>query len=359
MTEHDTADHSDSETLRRYAYVDTAIGGVSRRNHPMRLDTFRPPAGAADVYTTAVRYDEGLVQHWRSHRNAYGRPTVAGYRGMCYADGFFSDFDSEGDLARAHAEVRRFVLFLIYDEDVPAEAICIVFSGRKGFHVTVPDSLFGGFAPGADLPARLGALAAHWARLADLSTLDLSVYRHLNLFRVPNTKHGTTGLYAIELTADELHTLGPETIRTLAQQPRRLDWLSAEEFLPRPALRELWQRTAAAGATVGPPTVERPPGEPVPRGKRHSYLVSLNATLERKGITPDGRLAMLRAANDTELAEPLDDAELAQIAAHGHPGGAAEGWRRLDLGADQRPRPHTAAGPSRRLRRSRFVVEVW
>jgi hypothetical protein len=328
-----------SDRSSAFRYGDTAIGGVNHRNHPTALDAFHPPAGAVDVYTTAVRYDDGLLEHWRAHRNAAGHRTVAGYRGACTASGFFSDFDSAGDLSRALDDVRRFVRFLIYEEDVPAEAIRIVFSGRKGFHVEVPDSLFGGFEPDAALPARLGVLAEHWAQRAGITTLDLSVYRHLNLFRVPNTRNGTTGLYAIELTATEIQTLDADTIRQLARQPRRVDWLPATEFLPRPTLRELWQRTAAAARTQ-PPAVEREPGATVPQGKRHPYLISLNAALERKGVSAAGRRAMLRAANATELAEPLDDAEIGQIAAHAHPDGDREDWSGDD---DQPPEPFDQA----------------
>jgi hypothetical protein len=327
---------SDSSAFR---YVDTAIGGVNRRNNPMRLEDFHPPAGAVDVYTTAVLYDDGLPAHWREHRNAAGRRSVAGYRGACYADGFFSDFDSDGDLGRALDDVRRFVCFLMYEEDVPAEAIRIVFSGRKGFHVEVPNTLFGGFEPDANLPARLGVLAEHWATRAGLTTLDLSVYRHLNLFRVPNTKNGKTGLYAIELTATEIQVLDADTIRTLAHEPRRLEWLPADEFLTRDTLRELWQRTAGA-ARSQPPTTEREPGATVPLGKRHPYLISLNAMLERKGVSAAGRLAMLRAANATELAEPLDDAEIVSIAAHDHPDGDREDWYG---DGDQPPEPFDQA----------------
>jgi hypothetical protein len=51
-------------------------------------------------------------------------------------------------------------------------------------------------------------------------TLDLSVYTRPRMWRVINSRHGTSGLYKVELFHDELRNATPEEIRALARAPR-------------------------------------------------------------------------------------------------------------------------------------------
>jgi hypothetical protein len=186
-----------------YEYVDTAIGGVANRNHVMRLAEFHPPAGADGVFATYFRYTRAL-KDWRdNHRNEYGNPTVKGYRGACHAAFLPFDFDAP-DPADALADVRRLLRYLNDALDVPPDAVRLNFSGSKGFHAELPETLFGGFEPGESLPARFAELASYLARQAGVTTNDATLYEHLRLYRLPNTRHSTTRLYAAPLTAGEV-----------------------------------------------------------------------------------------------------------------------------------------------------------
>ena len=54
--------HSDTG---QYVFVDTAVGGLEHRNHPMRVDEFNPPVGNLDTFKTFLQYGQQLVEHQR------------------------------------------------------------------------------------------------------------------------------------------------------------------------------------------------------------------------------------------------------------------------------------------------------
>jgi hypothetical protein len=181
-----------------FCYVDTAVGGSNHRNRVMRLDELCPPANAVDVFATYFRYDEGLVEHWKTHRNDLGNPTVKGYRGPCWSPVLPYDLDAP-DPADALADVCRLLRYVGDTFNVPPDAVRLNYSGSKGFHAELPGVLFGHFEPGPNLPDRFAELAGYLARQAGLTTHDPTLYEHLRLYRLPNTIHGKTQRYAVPL----------------------------------------------------------------------------------------------------------------------------------------------------------------
>jgi hypothetical protein len=138
----------------------------------------------------------------------------------------------------------RVVRTLQARHDVPPAAIRIYFSGGKGFSLEIPGALFGGFAPAADLSPRFNRLVVDL--FGDCSTLDPSIYETIRLWRWPNSRHGTSRLFKIRLSARELETLGMDAIRALAVSPRPFspdppddDWGAA------PSLVDAWSDTIA------------------------------------------------------------------------------------------------------------------
>jgi len=280
----------------------------------MPLEQFRHAPTDVDVYVTAFRYTEALVEHWKTHTNAAGRPTVSGFRGACWAPALFFDFDHEDDPALAIADAVRLITYFHEAYDAPLEAFTLTFSGSKGVHVGIPGTLFGGFEPCDTLPARFGVLAEYLVNKADATaTADLSIYQHLRLFRVENTVHSKTGAYAIPLTADVLRTLDLNAIRDLARQPRTIERLPDDEWIARPELADLWHRSEAA-AKAARTEVQREPGVKLRPGQRHRWLLSVAAGLVTRNTSEAGILATLRALNATETDDPKPDADLVALA---------------------------------------------
>ncbi len=181
-----------------YVYVDTAMGGVHNRNTVMKLSDFNPVAGVPDCFTTYLRFTEDLLDYTHSNLSATtGKPSVAGYPGPALAEFLPFDFDDKKDPGRALAEAAHFVKFWEKKYGFPPEALRIFWSGMKGVSIEVPADLFGGFEPSVDIAQRLEVLAAKMTPGA--KTLDTTIYEKMRLWRVPNTRHGSSGLYKVPL----------------------------------------------------------------------------------------------------------------------------------------------------------------
>src|SRR5437667_3820451 len=95
--------------LDAYCYVDTAVGGVSHRNHVMRVEDFRPRRGAVDCYRTYLQFTDALVAYLKINRNKKGNPSVKGYPGPALALVLPFDCDCEEDPTRALVDAQRVV----------------------------------------------------------------------------------------------------------------------------------------------------------------------------------------------------------------------------------------------------------
>ena len=191
-----------SEPTAAYCYVDTAFGGVDHRNNVRRIDQVRLN-GQADCYASYQRATDTLLTWVRTHTNDKGKRTVAGFDGKTWTPFLPLDFDHEADPAVALGWLRR-VLLKLDAWGVNLRAVRVYFSGGKGFHAEIPGTLFGGFEPGTDLHRRLKRAAE--LLMGDIP-FDGSIYDKLRLWRLPNSAHGSTGLYKVPLTAHEALTL--------------------------------------------------------------------------------------------------------------------------------------------------------
>lgn len=299
-----------------YLWVDTATGGVHNRNHVMPLADYRPPKGAADCYATWMRFTEDLASYARTNSNSKtGRPSVAGYPGPCWAEFFPFDFDSEADPSLAVCDAARFVQFLEAQYRVPADVVRIYWSGNKGISLELSATLFGGFEQSPHLAAVLKERARFL--LTGYPTGDLSIYEKLRLWRVPNTRHGKSGLFKVPITTKELFAGDLEAIRELARAPRHLAGLEAAPQ-PQPLLVNLL--TKASGATAaargGTAVAPRPRGwvaptlEHLSQGSRNVDLFAVACRLRSAGFTVDETVALL-APHAEHAGFPLD--ELAQL----------------------------------------------
>jgi hypothetical protein len=85
--------------------VETAQGGAQNRGvlQAVQQVSFRP--GESDNFATCFQYTEELRQHLaRTTRPASGKPSVAGYRGPCWAPIVPFDFDCAANPAVAREE---------------------------------------------------------------------------------------------------------------------------------------------------------------------------------------------------------------------------------------------------------------
>jgi hypothetical protein len=224
-----------------YDYVDTAFGGANNRNNVMSLSALdaklRSINDTPDCFKTVLRFTEELKDYAATNPSPKtGKPpSVSRFPGPAFASFVPEDLDCKDNPTTALRDARILLQRLEADYDVPAEALWIFFSGLKGFAIELPAALFGGFDPSPEIGDVIKAIASSLA--TGLKTFDPSVYDKLHLWRIPNTKHGESGLYKIPLKRREIFHFDIHRIRRWAESPRSDLWLPDEEQLkPVPAL---------------------------------------------------------------------------------------------------------------------------
>lgn len=201
-------------------------GCMVERPTSLLLDCYgRPEVGESFA---SVFFYPALACEYRANPNTgtdgdkgWGAGSIAGYEGpVKVRDGLHFDFDHE-EPAHSLVDVRAFTASLIGAYHVAPQNIRVFFSGKKGFHVIVLDPSFQA-QPGSEavpeaIKKACTTLAGH------LESFDPKVYNRTSLFRIPNSKHGKTGLYKIPLTLSEVDTQSLEAIRDLARTQRRVE----------------------------------------------------------------------------------------------------------------------------------------
>jgi hypothetical protein len=228
-----------------FRFIEIAAGALSHRNVIVDADTYTAPTGKAEQYRSVYLHlkdlDDYAITHPVKTKTGEVRPSVAGYDGAVLATAVHFDLDHT-DLDVPLTWARLLIRRLHYEYDVPLAAIRCAFSGSKGFHLHIPASLFGGFAPGVDVPGRIKRLALALVEGLEIA-LDTTVYERIRLWREPNTINTKSGLYKIPLRAEEVLTLDIEAIKDLAATPREIETTPDDEWLPRPELVALWEAT--------------------------------------------------------------------------------------------------------------------
>lgn len=131
----------------------------------------------------------------------------------------YFDIDSV-DTDVSLTEARKLVTYL--REYIPVSAIRIYFSGKKGFHIEC-EAVALGVTPSNNLPTLYRYIANQLKDELSLTTFDFAVYDPRRMWRLPYSKHQVTGLYKIEITADELQDLSFSEIADIAKEPRKLE----------------------------------------------------------------------------------------------------------------------------------------
>ena len=247
---------------------------------------------------TSFWYD----QDFQAHVNKYS--SVAGFDGSCWLPWLWFDIDRADDLEAAQQATRKLVSWLLDNTEMTPDDLLVFFSGSKGFHLGCP--MPSDAQPALDFHKRSRGLAEAVATAAGVLPIDLAIYNKCQPFRLPNSKHATTGLYKGRLSVSELNGWSLEQIKQAARQPRPFKLV-----LPTGGhgglLRVLWEKTAA----VAPNTTHTPEADG--QGNGRTKLNALTLDFIRQGATEGDRHRLLfsAAANlaefgcSPELAEAL------------------------------------------------------
>ena len=136
---------------------------------------------------------------------------------------FYLDIDNS-NLGQSHMDARKFVDYILssYGDIYPK----VWFSGSKGFHILIPQQLFGAVG-NSKLIYHWQYLAGYFAKELQIDTIDKGSYTLPRLWRIENTpnyksikKEGDPLLYKIPLSLYELGHLSIDDIKSLAIRPR-------------------------------------------------------------------------------------------------------------------------------------------
>jgi hypothetical protein len=313
----------------RYRFVDFAAQAQPGfRNHIVTVNEVAALVaqhGAVECYASIFCFADEILLYLAEHR-VDGRPSIAGYDGRVWAPFLPLDIDAPPQVGPEEGldVARRVYRLLVERWQTPAAAVHVYFSGAKGFHVLIDTRVFGRVAPSQDLHRVFSRLRLQIIREvpdAARPLVDLAIGDKVRLLRLPNSRHGGSGLYKIALTAAELLTCSAAEIRGLAHAPRPLPRVTAAGLLPMeavagvPSLVPLFQRARRAlrrergphpytlGRAAGPPedalcaARQAMWRNPIPRGSRNNVAIRLASAFRLAGYSRNHTTELLLGWN--------------------------------------------------------------
>lgn len=141
---------------------------------------------------------------------------------------FHLDFDADQeDITPACMDLRKLLYEIMPSYGVNPSIVPIYYSGGKGFHATIFNTLLGTEKGSSILPQIYGVMAKELKK--QLPTLDAGIYKtgKGQLYRIPNIKRETKGgIHKIPLRPSEVQENGGlsiDDIKELARKPRLID----------------------------------------------------------------------------------------------------------------------------------------
>ncbi len=298
--------------MNEFIYADYAIGNVNRRNNIQDIRSFKLNGVITDCYRSIFLFDESLKFYVEKTNS------VTGYAGPHTTELLLFDFDSD-DLEAVKNEVYNFVNHLFFNYDIPFDYIRIAFSGSKGFHISIPMTVFADEIKPSEKFYQVYKNVAQ--ELSEgFKFVDYSIYELKRLFRITNTIHSKTRLYKVPITLDELK-LSIEDIKALATAPRMLGYTNPTEMIVVETLGEIynkWLNYKPISKGIGQGTLKETSQaddllsilrEGVAEGNRHAALIRLTAAFLNKGLTYKWAYECLKSWNQKNT-PPLPDERL-------------------------------------------------
>lgn len=114
----------------------------------------------------------------------------------------YFDLDNH-DINKCYEEVKFLYNYLI--EYIPEKSVIVYFTGKKGFHIEC-EALALGINPTNELPKIFRYVASKIKEKHLIESLDFAVYDMRRMWRLPGSKHQSTGLYKNIIPKDILYS---------------------------------------------------------------------------------------------------------------------------------------------------------
>jgi len=300
-----------------YSYVELIIGGYGNgkpRNNVVMLNQVAAAlnkSNRVECYRSHYRFPAEFreyvhIESIKEHK----KQTVSGYNGTAYTDCLWVDIDDQ-DLSIALAKAQKYIGRLEHVYRIPPEYLKCFFSGSKGFHIGILSQAFG-FVPSRFLPQICKDIAREL--MGDID-FDEAIYDKTRLFRLSNTVNNKTGLYKVELTANEILLCNDiEVIKEKAKAPRQHISMNIDEVETIDEIQAIYQEVAKkyengkkkqsvdSQATHWVSSLLENGAE---TGGRTSALIRLAGYYKKKGLPQDIARSLLTQWDITKNRPPL------------------------------------------------------
>jgi hypothetical protein len=298
-----------------YNLIEYAEGGPYHNCDFRNINDPVNVAGKNDCYHSVFLQSEEIKKYSDSNI-IEDKKSVTKYAGSVWAKELIIDFDIEEadkqeEIKLLLDNLRNLLKHMESEYSLDLRYIRINFSGHKGFHIRIPTALFGGFIPSKDLPSQIKSLVKE---LLGGMKFDPKIYSHIFYIRYVNSRNSKSGLCAIPLTAEEIFTLSIEEIKSLANEPREIEYFPLEELEPNNDLvnlkAKIFSQPDRFKADLSNVVLdeEDPIWSGVAEGKRHEALAHIVGYLIAKRIEIEKIISIVKLWNSN--CQPPEDEKI-------------------------------------------------
>lgn len=151
----------------------------------------------APLFRTVQLYDESAKKYFDDHGES-----LKGYSGTTWSDIVPIDIDCERDPV-VSLRITKALTKALLQCDVLDTEFRVAFSGKKGFHIVIPQPILG-FPPSQQLGKQMNAFVENFVKSADIpedlageQIFDPAMYSARRLFRIAGSRHQDTGLMKV------------------------------------------------------------------------------------------------------------------------------------------------------------------
>ena len=240
---------------------------------------------------------------------------------------FYLDLDIdniEENYDKLIRDLKILVNKIISEFHISINDIQIYFSGSKGFHIVIPETVFG-FTPGRTLNKDLKKIATYLKAYTLTRCIDTKIYDYKRLFRLVNSINYKTGLYKVYVSYNDLLDMTYDDLKQYASAPveytiiptqhnvkaeeafnslieridkkdkEKINMKVAREYIKRKELLPCVKYILQNGAT---------------NGQRNNSTIALANSLFQINYSKDEVTDIITTWNNTKNEEPLPDKEI-------------------------------------------------
>lgn len=265
-----------------------------------------------DVYSTVFTYDS-------EDQNA------STLYGPMYLD-LDMEFNSEEEYRRLKTDLVLIVNSLINKYKIPKERMMFYFTGKKGFHILIPQTVFG-LPLIKDTNVYYKIIAQDLQKSTVHNPIDIRIYDNKRLFRLPNTINSKSGLYKVPITFEQAAGFSYEEMKEYASSPKSYAEKIDTSLIKEAAVvfqkimtdykteyenrrRKRIEKKVDVSKVKLAKCINRIILEGVNEGSRNNTAVILASALFQKGIIEEQVIDIVLQWNESMVSPPIEHGEL-------------------------------------------------